>query len=68
MKVDYHSLVNSSVLFLNKGEDTKNKISNLMDQLASFGGDISSLRSNVGNMLLHLEGKSYPNNYSPFTG
>ena len=68
MKVDYHSLVNSSIIFLNKGEDTKDKISNLMDQLASFGGDISSLRSNVGNMLLYLEGKGYLNHHSPFTG
>ena len=41
------------------GEDTKKRVENLVDQLGSFGADISSLRSNVGNMLLHLEGESY---------
>ena len=44
-------------MFLIKGEDTKKRVENLVDQLGSFGADISSLRHNVENMWLQLEGE-----------
>jgi peptidoglycan hydrolase CwlO-like protein len=43
-------------MFLIKREDTEKHISNLNDQLKSFGADISSLQDSVGDVLLHLEG------------
>ena len=50
-------------MFLTKRQDTKKRVENLVDQLGSFGADISSLHKNVGNMLLHQEGKSHLNWY-----
>ena len=55
-------------LFLTKGEDTRKRVSDLVDQLGSFGADISSLRSNVGNIMLHQEGKSYLDSDSLYFG
>ena len=46
-------------MFLTKGVDTKKRVANLVDQLGFFGADISSLRSDVGDILLQQEGKSY---------
>ena len=60
MKVDYTAW--SNILFimcLTGGKGTKQRVSNLVDQLGDFGADISSLRSDVGNMLLYQEGKNY---------
>ena len=54
------------VMFLIEGEDTKKRVSNLVDQLGGFGADMSSLRSGVGNMLLQLEGKRCLNGHSPY--
>ena len=61
----------SNILFimrLTEGKGTKQTVSNLVDQLGGFGADISSLRSDVGNMLLYQEGKNYLNSDSPYFG
>ena len=69
MKVDCHILVNSSVYYVSyQGEDTKKKVSNLTDQLGSYSAHISSLQANVGDVLLHINGKSYVNSDSLYIG
>ena len=44
-------------MFLIKGEDTKKRVENLVDQLGSFGANISPPRRNVENMWLQLGGE-----------
>ena len=60
MKVDYPVWsINLFIMLLTKGKGAKQMVSNLVGQLGGFGADISSLRSDVGNMLLHQQGKNY---------